>query len=48
MSDPHNEREVEVARQIERIKAEKLTGKIELSFKNGELVAGKLEFPFLK
>lgn len=41
-------KELEVARVIEEFQREGWTGKVELSFKFGKLVAGKKEVSFLK
>lgn len=40
--------EMEVARVIEEFKREKYTGKVQLDFKQGQLVGGRKEIAILK
>lgn len=46
--EPLDEKHLAVAREIETIRREKSTAKVELHFKDGKLISGKTEKPFLK
>lgn len=42
------EKEIQIARVIEEFRKDKLTGRLELDFKNGELMGGRKQVSFLR